>query len=234
MSVAPRLMELQALDLEIEAKENRLAEIEAALGESAALLEARSRLHTARAQLHDQEAQQLDLEMQVGSLSEKIKDNEKKLYGGSVKSTRELSALEIDTKSLRNRRSDLEDRELELMEALDTSRAMAKELEAAYNQTEQAWQQEQARLREEQALLQEQVAGLRSAREKMAATITPSVLSTYDRLRRTRRGRAVALVERSTCQGCRIALPTQEVQKARLSPSLVFCSSCGRILCVTR
>ena len=39
----------------------------------------------------------------------------------------------------------------------------------------------------------------------------------------------VPIVQR-TCQGCRIALPSTEEQKARTSDNLVTCSSCGRIL----
>ena len=52
----------------------------------------------------------------------------------------------------------------------------------------------------------------------------------YDGLRRTRGGLAVAEVAQRTCQGCRISLPVNEEIRARTSPDLVFCQSCGRIL----
>jgi hypothetical protein len=43
------------------------------------------------------------------------------------------------------------------------------------------------------------------------------------------RGQAVAKVEQGLCRGCRISLPTAELQRAR-SGNLVQCSSCGRLL----
>ena len=57
-----------------------------------------------------------------------------------------------------------------------------------------------------------------------------SALGLYAALRQAKQGRAVAKVERGSCQGCRIGLPTHMVQKVRAQESLVQCPSCERIL----
>ena len=54
----------------------------------------------------------------------------------------------------------------------------------------------------------------------------------YESLLKTRDGSAVAKVERGMCQGCRLTLPTLELQRARSSEGIARCGSCGRILYV--
>ena len=41
---------------------------------------------------------------------------------------------------------------------------------------------------------------------------------------------AVAKMERGLCQGCRMALPTQQQQRVRNGRQTVLCNTCGRIL----
>ncbi len=234
MSEAPRLLELQGIDLEIEEKEGRLAEVEESLGETEELLAARAALQEAEITVRRQESDQRDLEMQIGGMNDRIKAVEEKLYGGSVRSPRELGDLEKEATSLRASRSGLEDRELELMVALDESRAALEKRRVEYAAAEMAWKDEQAKLEDEKLALQDRMAVLRAQREKLVPSLQPAGLRAYDQLRLSRRGRAVAEVKQNICQGCRVALPSQEVTRARHSPDLVFCSSCGRILCATR
>ncbi len=234
MSEAPRLLELQAIDLEIEEKEARLGEVEASLGESEALLEARARLAEAEQTVRQQEAEQRDLDMQIASQSDKIKEVGDKLYGGTVRSPRELSDLEKDLHSLQAARSALEDRALEMMMALDESRAVLRDRQTERVAAEATWRDEQSQAEDERLALQDRLAVLRAQREKLIPTLQPPGVTAYEQLRKTRRGRAVAEVKQNICQGCRVVLPSQEVQRARHSPELVFCSSCGRILCASR
>ena len=83
----------------------------------------------------------------------------------------------------------------------------------------------------EQALSQE-LPALYEQRNDMAAEYPPVALATYDLVRKRRGGQAVALVERGACQGCRLTLPTNELQKVRTTQDMVQCSSCARILVI--
>jgi uncharacterized protein len=234
MSEAPRLLELQGIDLEIEEKEGRLEEVEASLGETEELLAARATLQEAEIAVRGQESEQRDLEMQIRGMDDHIKAVEGKLYGGTVRSPRELGDMEKEAKSLRAARSGLEDRDLEMMMALDESRAALQERRAASAAAEAAWKDDQAKLEDEKLALQDRLAVLRAQREKLVPTLQPAGIKAYDQLRLSRRGRAVAEVKQNICQGCRVTLPSQEATRALRSPDLVFCSSCGRILCATR
>lgn len=234
MNDAPRLYELQLIDLEVDEKGARLAQLESCLGETEELQQARQDMQSAQATAAEMSTRSLDLELQIGTLDAEVKDIEGRLYGGSIRSPRELATLEQDLKAHRNHRSKLEDQQLELMDNLDASRSVAREKEKTYALMETTWRDEQQAFREEIDQINTRLGELHTRRQSLAAGFDSSILATYEELRRTKRGRAVAKVEQNTCTGCRITLPSQEVQRARLNPRLSFCSNCGRILWASR
>ena len=74
---------------------------------------------------------------------------------------------------------------------------------------------------------------LEATRNLRTKDMDASSLGLYENLRRVKQGRGVARIERGTCQGCRLSLPTHLVQRVRTGGLLVQCPSCERIL-VTR
>jgi predicted nucleic acid-binding Zn-ribbon protein len=60
-------------------------------------------------------------------------------------------------------------------------------------------------------------------------TMDAGAIGLYEKLRTAKQGRAVATVLRETCQGCRISLPSNLVQRMRAGAT-VQCVSCERIL----
>ena len=80
------------------------------------------------------------------------------------------------------------------------------------------------------ALQEEYLAGrrLERGRKKQILALENALKKKNHKLKK-QKGTAVAKVEQGVCCGCRISLPSTELQRAR-SDSLVRCSSCGRIL----
>ena len=111
----------------------------------------------------------------------------------------------------------------ELEPVLAEARETAARLEEERPGLENAWREQ-----EEEAVAQ--IEALRANRLALLPTMPSSLLPLYESLRRSKSGRAMALVERGTCQGCRLSLTTQETQRARSGQQIVQCSSCGRIL----
>ena len=68
--------------------------------------------------------------------------------------------------------------------------------------------------------------------ETVARTLPESVLTRYDRLRRTFDGVAIARLEGGRCLGCHLALSTSELDRIRHAPAdaVVECEHCGRLL----
>ncbi len=234
MNQAQQLYQLQALDLELQDLERQRSEIEGQLGESEALKRARSDLEAARDRLHRAEARVRDLEMDVDQATDKLKQVQAKLYGGTVRVAKELSNLQRESEHLAHVKGRLEDDLLESMDAVERLQTELEEIQRRYTELETAWKAEQEalnlRLRETEGAIDRVAA----ARAQMSQAFSAATLAEYERLCRSRRGRAVARIEQNTCQGCRIGLPMSVVQQARLSPSFVYCPSCGRILCTER
>lgn len=234
MSQAQQLYQLQALDLELQDLERRKSEITGQLGETEALRQAKSDLDAARDRLHREEARVRDLEMDVDQTTDRLKQVQAKLYGGTVRVAKELSNLQRESEHLAQVKSRFEDSLLESMDAVERLQAKLAEAQRGYTALETAWKAEQEALNGKLRETEQAIGRVTAARAQMSRSFSAATLDEYERLRRTRRGRAVARIEQNTCQGCRIGLPMSVVQQARVSPSFVYCPSCGRILCTER
>jgi len=228
MSVARDLYRLQEIDLDIESKEAAVRQTTARLGENETVLSARSRLAAEQTHLEELTKQQRALEWEIDDLSAKIKAGDKDLYSGRIRNPKELSDLQQQTNALKERRSELEDRALAVMEEVETSRRAVTGLTAELRSVQQQWEADQKRLTAELAQLKETLAGLRAQQQQVRSGIDAQTLELYA-LVRQRRGTAVARVEQGICRGCRISLPISELQQARTG-RLVQCESCSRIL----
>lgn len=225
-----RLFDLQQLDMEIDAKTEELTRVESQLGETEELISAREAIQIERGRRGQLEKDQRSLEWEVEDLSAKIAPLEEKLYSGRVKIPKELTGLQQEVEGLKARRRKAEDRQLDIMTALDDSLPDLRQMEADLSRVEAAWRAEQASLAEEQRRLKGEIGSATAKKEDLLKLIPPSDQVLYIELRETKRGRAVARIERGMCQGCRITLPSIEIQRARASSAPSRCSSCGRIV----
>jgi uncharacterized protein len=230
MSDLQLLNQLQDDDLAIEAKIASMQEIESSLGETGDLMAARTQVDSLRELLHDQEQRLRELEWDVDDLNRHVTVDEQKLYSGIVKNPKELEGIQRDLDQRKARRSQLEDRELQVMADIEVTQAELQRAQEELARIRDAWEQHQRELSTRQAQTNNELEALRVSRSQVAASVNPANISLYERLRREKRGRAVSRVERSTCMGCRIALPMGVVQHARAGRDFVYCPSCGRIL----
>jgi len=208
----------------------RLREIEASLGETEELRRARLDLEEAEKALHKLQAKLRDLELENAGLGDKIKANEQRLYGGTVKNPKELTSLQEENAYLRRRRSHLEDVILEVMIEVEEAQERADGARTHLTQVEEQWRVEQERLTAEQAALQDKLHALQERRQTLRTALPPDDLEIYDDLRRRRGGLAVSILKEGICQGCQMSLPSSKAQQARQGDVLVFCGSCDRIL----
>ena len=230
MTVAADLFALQQTDLALDSALARLAEIEAQLGESDGLISAREWFEAAAERVRQLKSTQSDLEFEADDVRAKVATVETKLYGGEVTDSRELSDLDTDLKSLKNNLRTREDALLTSLEETEEGEATADQTRSVLADIEARWSAGQARFEAEKADLEPEIERLRAAREEQSTAADRAALSLYDVLRNRRDGSAVANVERGMCQGCRITLPRNIVQKARDPRALVQCVSCERIL----
>ena len=228
MSVTKQLYQLQEVDLEIESSEQALAQIASQLGESQAVVKARTELKSKQQHLEELGRQQHSAEWEIEDLVNKLSTAEGKLYSGRIKDPKELTNLQHEVEGLRGRRSQLEDKALEIMDQVELSTVSVATLTNELKTLETEWHSQQQQLSTDMERLKAALSDLKNKRQLLSAEIDPETVEFYQALKK-QKGQAVAKVEQGICRGCRILLPTTELQQAR-GDSLVQCSSCGRIL----
>lgn len=228
MSIAKQLYQLQEVDLEIESSEQALQQIAGQLGESEAVVEAQNKLALESQHLEELKRQQHSLEWEIDDLTGKLAAAERELYSGKISNPKELANLQHEVDGLKTRRNELEDKALEVMDQVElTAKSVAaKSNELKALKTE--WHSQQQRLSADMEQLKTVLSELKSERQLLSAKIDPQTVEFYQQLKKQKR-QAVVKVVQGICRGCRISLPSIELQRAR-GGSLVHCSSCGRIL----
>lgn len=178
------------------------------------------------------ERSQRRLEDEVASLEERANQAEKQLYSGSISNPRELQALQDDVASIRRRIGQLEDDELEVMEAAEPVDAERHKLMAERDRLEGEATDRRSDLAEAEAVIDAELAEVETERKLAAADVADELWAEYDQLRARLGGVAIARLVGSTCQGCHLALPAVEIDRIRhLSvDEPVHCEECGRLL----
>ncbi len=175
---------------------------------------------------------QASLEAQIAEVDAKITSADRSLYGGTVTATRELQALEADLASLKRRRNELEDLELEVLverEPIDaTLAASAAELADLDAQVGEA---RAAEVHAAQTVDASAVSEA-EARASAVAGVDGPLLARYDAIRAKNKGIGIARLEGGTCGSCRLKIASVELDRIRiLGPdAIVTCDECGALL----
>ena len=230
MTSARQLYELQELDWQIDGCQTELASVEERLRDDSALVMARKEADERAVNLRQLRSNHETQDSAVRDLRDKIATLEKRLYSGAVRNPRELESSESELHYTKERAEKEEEDLLNLMINLDEEQERAANSNTEISRMEDEWESTRATLSKESGTLAKQLASLNKKRGDLAGRSSPRDIVRYEKLRQTRQGLAVAKVERGMCQGCRLTLPTQELQKVRTAREPVQCNSCGRIL----
>ncbi|MBM3941235.1 MAG: hypothetical protein FJ318_10250 [SAR202 cluster bacterium] len=224
------LYDLQAIDLELDRRRKRLAEIGKALGNEQPLAPFRAAASQAKQQLAQAEARQRNLDHEIAEFSERMKQAEQKLYSGAVTASKELLSLQADVEQVGRQRGEREEQLIGVLDEVEAARKHHAEAAERLARAEQAWRGAQDEMTRERAVLDAEVPQLTAQRQERAGQVSPTDLNIYDQVRKTHGGRAVARVRNGVCESCRMSLPTSRVQTLRTTAAPVRCPNCGLVL----
>ena len=227
MNLVKKLYELQTIDLEIRRSLDEIEGIKRILDDNELIDGIKHDSAVLKQSITDLNVRKKDLEFEIDEISQKASKISAKLYGGTVKNPKELLSLEQDLTDQKKRLRLKEDALLEVMEEAEKLNAQKVIIDAQLRERTALWVVESEKHKEHRAELEHKLDELKSARSLLTNEIDDDTLKPYERLM-SKKGLAVARVEQGRCQGCRIALPVQQLQLARSGP--VFCSNCGMIL----
>lgn len=225
-----QLYGLQEIDLELVEAEARRESLRNRLADRSEIQKSAERLERLEKRKADLSARSRAFERLVAEVETTLERLNDRLYGGGLTNPQHLAAAQEEQAFTAARKKEAEDQLLEVMidlEELEPVLAEAQETATRLRDErpglQRAWRKEE---RETEARIE----ALRSDRAALLPTMPGNLLPLYESLRKSKGGRAMAVVERGTCQGCRLSLTTQETQRARGGQQIVQCSSCGRIL----
>lgn len=192
------------------------------------------------------DAERADAEVPVGDLSRRqdaleadlaaaearIVAVNKRLYGGEVSASRDLQAMTAEVKALEARRSDLEDRILELMDEREPHDQRLADLGAARMAARGEGELLATRIATLEQAIDAEIAELAERRMALAARVPADLLTLYEKLRVRGGGVGAARLIGSICGGCHLVLPSGDLDRLRHLPAdaVAFCEECGRIL----
>lgn len=223
------LLVLQQKDRKIAKLEREIKDIPARKADVETQLDqAKAKLAAAREAQMQVQSDLKQLEVEVESHKEKI--TRYKQQQMEAKTNDQYRALLIEVANEEKAVSDLEDREIELMQNLEDSKKSIDERQAELNEEEEGIRDEQEMLAERLEEVQEDLAAQKEKRARLAAEVDPVLLSRYERIFANKRDFAVVHVENGHCRGCNMKLPPQVVNDAINPAKLVACNYCGRML----
>jgi predicted nucleic acid-binding Zn-ribbon protein len=230
MSRISQLFDLQQIDSGLDRRVARMRQIDEGMLDSPELVAARESYDLSRRTLMERQAELKRLSHEADETSTRLKAQEKRLYDGSIKDPKELTQVQQEVWHLKTRFKSLEDGVLDAMVQVEDAESASAATGDDLDRIENDWRQFQAGLMEEKDKLTEQAKVLQVKRQRAIAEIEWADLQAYERLRRSKRGVAVAAVQGGLCGGCHVAVPVHILRVARASADLTPCPTCGRIL----
>lgn len=166
---------------------------------------------------------------------EAMKENQKKfkaqLY--QVRNNKEYDAL---TKEIDHTEEQITKLEAENDALADLSKKLTDEIDEIMPKLDESKEElkvKEADLKEIIKVNEKEEAKLRTKRKEIEALTKKPDYASYMRIRKAKKGKAVATIRRSACSGCHNIVPSQRQLEIRRNNKLFYCEYCGRILVST-
>jgi uncharacterized protein len=177
-------------------------------------------------------ARQAGLEQQIDASRSRRDALEKRLFSGQVVASRELQAMNEEVKHLARHISELEDREIEVMEALEPLDRELQSGEATRQELDSDAERLRSAIASNETTLDAELAEENQARDRAASGVRDDLLARYEQLRTKLGGTGAARLAGGSCSGCHLTLSSMELDRVRKAPpdAVITCEQCGRIL----
>ncbi|OGX10833.1 MAG: hypothetical protein A3K11_00100 [Nitrospirae bacterium RIFCSPLOWO2_12_FULL_63_8] len=227
-----RLIALQEADLRLEELAERKRRIPEMVEAARQPLQAAQALRESAKQAFETTGKERkSCEQELAAQEQVISKLQDRTTKGEIKTNREYQAHLLEVELTKKKRGEIEEQILILMDAVDTKKKELAQAEAVAKEADQRFNAEKTALESSVGALDEELAGLRQKREALMATVEPSLLRSYEKLKSSKKGQAMAGVNKDgSCMSCRLQVQPQVVAEVKRATSILTCSYCNRIL----
>ncbi len=229
-----RLLDVQAIDTALQQLAHRrktlpeYAEVEALTKVISALEDERVR---AEVDADDLDRDITRLEGEVEQVRGRATKDQQRLDEGRLPA-RELVALEHEMGSLKRRKSEFEDAELELMEKREAAQSRLDDVDARIASARERREAAEAKRDATLSEIAKEEEWKTTSRKPLVADLPADLITLYDQIRAQQGGLAAALVRQGRCGGCRLELAGADRARVKAAPpdEVVRCEECRRIM----
>ena len=196
-------------------------------------LEAQLAASIANLETLKQRARQLEvdrkrLELDVGVRTDSVAKLRTQQY--ETRKNDEFAAMAHEIERYQKEISEIEDRELELMEQQDKLKVEVAVEEKKAAGTKDSIARQVTDLEAKGKTLEARLDELTKERAELARKIDEDVIDRFERLFASKGDAAVVALEHDVCTGCHMKITTQTAVRVKGGKEVVSCEQCGRIL----
>jgi len=169
-----------------------------------------------------------EFELEVQTVQEKISRHKDQLY--QVKTNEQYRAMLKEIGGEESNIRKIEDRILERMIEAEELQKKVQEAAAHLESEKARVAAEKTRLESARQTAAEERDRLLARRKELEVALSDDVRELYERVRKARRGLALAEVRDGFCSACNVRLRPQAYNEARTNESILTCENCLRIL----
>jgi len=232
MNQAFHLYRLQQIDSQIDQASAAISDLDQLLAGDDSIVNARQSLAELRKLLHHDQQSLKEVEAAVREQQIKIAQNESSLYSGKVRNPKELQDLQKEIDSLKKYLSQLEDKQLEIMIAVEERESQVEQAQKSTHDAEAIFAEKTAGWLGQKEGLLRSLERLKTERATVIPPISDENMKLYETIRKRKSGVAVTTAREGSCVVCGASIRPMELQSARIAQDLVYCTTCGRILYV--
>lgn len=208
----PELADLQRLAAQIQQTDDALVAAETAVS--------------------DLEADQARAEADLEPVRDRLARNQQRIADGTVADPKALSSMIEEVEHLKRRIGDLEDAELEVMEALEEAVGTRDERRGEAAALAERERELAGRRDEQLVVIDDEATARRSERAALAPQLPSELLNLYTKLASTHGGVGAAELVHRRCTGCRLEVNAADLRTFAAAPEdeVLRCEECSRIL----
>lgn len=234
-NVQLKLLELQAVDSEVDQLRHRLGH----LAEESVIKELTAERSDVLGRLRDQQILVDDLieaqrkaDADVEQVKARRQRDRDRMDAGLIANPKDLERMQHELETLERRISVLEDEELEVMEQLEEAQTRLTALQQQVVEIDEKLRVVLESRDKQTSEINAELTAVAARRDPIAAELPDDLLALYERLRASKNGTGAAALRARQCGGCMLTLDPAELARVRALPEdeVVRCEECQRIL----
>ncbi|HRV34803.1 MAG TPA: C4-type zinc ribbon domain-containing protein [Desulfomonilia bacterium] len=223
------LIALQNVELEIFKAEEGLKELPKEIDEIDSIIRAR------KSSLDAVDEEIAMFEEKKTPLEAELKENQEILDAADarikrIKTNKEYLALQREIDLAKKRKGDIEEQLLGLMDKIEKKGTDKERIQKSFEADRVILDEKKEKLLAQMKELEAVVAEYKGQDEKLRASVEPSLLSKYDRIKQSKKGIAVVDCRHGVCGGCHMHIPPQLYNELVRGDKMIICPTCQRML----